>query len=61
MLKSPPAAFSRRSEAQRTETSAGAPSLATVLPVEWRVLARRGWAGKKSGLLSVLRGVLLLP
>ncbi len=25
-------------------------SLAAALPAEWRVLARRGWAGEKSGL-----------
>jgi hypothetical protein len=27
-------------------------SLAAALPAEWRVLARRGWAGEKSGLFE---------
>ena len=28
------------------------PSLAAALPAEWRVLARRGWAGEKSELFE---------
>ncbi len=37
-----------------------ASSLAAALPAEWRVLARRGWAGENRGFLSILRRVFLL-
>jgi hypothetical protein len=37
-----------------------ASSLAAALPVERCVLARRGWAGEKSGLLSILYDIHLL-
>jgi len=51
MLKSPPAAFSRRSEAQRTEAYDSS-SLAAALLGARRVPARQGWAGEKSGLFE---------
>jgi hypothetical protein len=35
-------------------------SLAAALPAEWRVLARRGWAGEKAAFLSILWGGVLL-
>jgi hypothetical protein len=40
---------------------ASEPSLAAALPVEWRVLARRSWAGEKVTFLSNLRDVNLCP
>ena len=52
MLKSPPASFSLRSEAQRTPRVRLASSLAAALPAERRVPARRGWAGEKPGLFE---------
>ena len=46
------ASFSLRSEAQRTEAYASPLFLVAALPAERHVLARRGWAGQKSGLFE---------
>ena len=36
-----------------------ASSLAAALPAEWRVLARRGWAGENDSLLEYSEGILV--
>ena len=43
--------YGRTAPQSAVDTSSG-PSLAAALPAEWRVLARRGWAGEKSGLFE---------
>jgi len=60
MLKSPPAAFSHRLEAQRTARVRLASSLAAALLGTRRVLARQGWAGEKVAFLRILRDGSLL-
>jgi hypothetical protein len=52
MLKSPPAAFSYRSDPQRTREGTIQAFTRAALPVERRVLTRWGWAGENRELFE---------